>query len=319
MTCLSEFTALRLFSICSCFVVCGSWSVVSGQWSTDDGHRTTVNEQWRMNNEPRTTTFEFDDDDPAAPEPPGVPALSAVSEDQWRFDSTAWIWLMGVEGDVGARGLTTNVDASFWDVLDESDSIFALSGRIELGKGRLAGFVDGMWADIGVDDVSGPLGIASIDITFQMAVVDFGLIYRLAEWSSAAGAENIAAPEIVLDAYAGARYVNLDLELDPATLASVGHDKDWIDPIVGARFTMPISKHFHLTTWGDIGGFGVSSDFTWSATGVIGYDFELFKHPASVLAGYRAVGMDYTSGSGASRFEWDVTLHGPLIGFELQF
>ena len=70
---------------------------------------------------------------------------------------------------------------------------------------------------------------------------------------------------------------------------------------------------------GDIGGFGVGSDFTWSATIVIGYDFLLFEHPALVYLGYRAIGQDFTEGSGSDRFTWDVIQHGPILGFSLLF
>jgi hypothetical protein len=38
-----------------------------------------------------------------------------------------------------------------------------------------------------------------------------------------------------------------------------------------------------------------------------------------VIAGYRALSQDYDDGSGADRFEWDVTLHGPLLGLSIGF
>ena len=54
-------------------------------------------------------------------------------------------------------------------------------------------------------------------------------------------------------------------------------------------------------------------------TAVIGYDFLLFDNPASVYLVYRAIGWDFTEGSGSERFTWDVVMHGPILGFSLMF
>jgi hypothetical protein len=82
---------------------------------------------------------------------------------------------------------------------------------------------------------------------------------------------------------------------------------------------LPVAEHWQIRANGDIGGSGVESDFTWSLTGVFGYDFTLFDHPASVYFAYRALGRDYTKGSGSQKFTWDVVQHGPILGFSLLF
>ena len=71
---------------------------------------------------------------------------------------------------------------------------------------------------------------------------------------------------------------------------------------------------------GDIGGVAFGSDFAWSAFGLIGCRFNLFgENNARVLAGYRALSQDYTDGSGRDKFQWDVTLYGPILGLLIQF
>lgn len=52
------------------------------------------------------------------------------------------------------------------------------------------------------------------------------------------------------------------------------------------------------------------------ATGIVGYRF---NDSTSMYAGYRAVSWDYDDGSGSNNFEWDVTLHGPMLGFGYRF
>ncbi len=234
--------------------------------------------------------------------------------DTWHVDLYAWVWMFGISGDVGAGPVQINgIDASLLDIADESDSIVAFSGRLEVGSGRLTGFIDGTYADIGIDDVSGPLGFGDVDVTVEVGFVDFGLMYQLTEWETNQRAKGS------LEVYAGARYFDGSIKLEPALAATRKRDRDWVDPIVGARVKQPLSEKFHLDVWGDVGGFGVESDLTWSATAVLGYDFDLFKLPATVYAGYRAVGWDHTEGSGADRFEWDVILHGPMLGLVLRF
>ncbi|MEE8093302.1 MAG: hypothetical protein V3T47_03610 [Gammaproteobacteria bacterium] len=239
-------------------------------------------------------------------------------QDDWRVNFNTWIWLAGVEGEVGARGLTTDVSANFGDVLDASDSILAFSSRLEIAKGRWGGFIDGMYMNLGVDDVSGPLGFADIDITFEMFLIDFGATYRIGEWSPSGEAAGNSR-DITLDLYAGGRYTSLDLELDPALVAARSRDLDWLDPIVGGKLVLPMNEKWHIAANGDVGGFGVESDFTWSATGVLGVDFSLFDHPATAYFGYRAIGWDFTEGSGSDLFTWDLIMHGPILGFSLLF
>jgi len=129
---------------------------------------------------------------------------SPFPADDWRVSFNSWIWLVGIDGDIGVRDLTVDVSADFVDVLDAADSIFAFSGRLEIGKGRWGGFIDGMYEKIGIDDVSGPFGFADVDITFEMSLVDFGVMYRVGEWTpdgEAAGNSRDAT----VDLYGGAR------------------------------------------------------------------------------------------------------------------
>ena len=61
-----------------------------------------------------------------------------------------------------------------------------------------------------------------------------------------------------------------------------------------------------------IGGFGINSDLTWQAQGMLGYEFnELF----SMGLGYRALGTDYSKDG----FLYDIVSHGPVLGFEVKF
>ena len=67
---------------------------------------------------------------------------------------------------------------------------------------------------------------------------------------------------------------------------------------------------------GDVGGFGVGSDFAWQAFPYLGWQFAQW---GSLQAGYRWVDMDYETGSGANRFKYDMLYRGPQVGITVRF
>ena len=38
-----------------------------------------------------------------------------------------------------------------------------------------------------------------------------------------------------------------------------------------------------------------------------------------LLAGYRVLKQKYEDGDGRSAFEWDMTIHGPIVGLKITF
>jgi hypothetical protein len=45
----------------------------------------------------------------------------------------------------------------------------------------------------------------------------------------------------------------------------------------------------------------------------------MFGIDAAVLAGYRALDQDFSSGRGLQQFRFDATMHGPILGLNLRF
>jgi hypothetical protein len=83
-----------------------------------------------------------------------------------------------------------------------------------------------------------------------------------------------------------------------------------------ARLTTPPAKKFIGQLRGEIGGFGIGSDIAWQVQAIAGYRFsKLFD----MSAGYRVIGLDYTSGEGAKTFVYDVATFGPMIRFGFNF
>jgi hypothetical protein len=92
--------------------------------------------------------------------------------------------------------------------------------------------------------------------------------------------------------------------------------KTWFDPILITRLTADIKDKWLFQFRGDIGGFGVGSDFTWQLQGYAGYRF---SHLFQLTAGYRILSMDYDKGVDIDRFVYNVDTFGPVIRFGFNF
>jgi hypothetical protein len=71
---------------------------------------------------------------------------------------------------------------------------------------------------------------------------------------------------------------------------------------------------------GDVGGFGVASQFSWQAVGI--YRWTFAKSDAvtwSGLLGYRALYVDYRRGASEHLYGYDMLQHGPMFGVSARF
>ncbi|MFV0336976.1 MAG: hypothetical protein ACK5LK_01860 [Chthoniobacterales bacterium] len=69
-------------------------------------------------------------------------------------------------------------------------------------------------------------------------------------------------------------------------------NRSWVDPIIGLRGQINITRALYLAAQGDVGGFGAGSDIAWMVQATIGVN--LTRH-IFVETGYRYFYMDYAS------------------------
>jgi len=219
-------------------------------------------------------------------------ALRAAENNQWTFDVSLYGLAAGMSGDVTVRGVPADVDFGFDKVWDNLD--FAMMGKVRVGYDRWALTADVVYMD---------LGASRNGVTVEMAqwMVEPGLSYRFCQY---------------FEALAGARYNNLSGEIRGPLGRNPGGTQEWWDPIVGANLGLPLGKKFSFNVRGDIGGFGVGSDLTWQVFPCFGWQFAKW---GSLQAGYRWLYMDYETGSGASRFKYDMLIQGPQLGITFHF
>lgn len=234
----------------------------------------------------------------------------------WEFDVVPYFWMAGLGGEVKARGREADMSAGFSDIWDNLE--FGAQVHMEARKGKWSIFSDVTYLDIsnGKEVIRrqalGPVE-GKVDITEWL--VELGGVYQAAKWSFDKGSS------VALDVLGGGRYWNVKSELtlshpDLNTSRSASSTKEWVDPFVGARVGIDLGRNFLLALRGDIGGFGVGTDFTWNASVVLGYQITRLL---SAWIGYRALGLNADTGSGDDKIEYDIVMHGPMIGMGFSF
>ena len=229
--------------------------------------------------------------------------IARAGEDEWRFEVGAYLWATSIDGDAGFGGPTSSVEADFIDVLKSVDSVSGLTLHTEARRGRGGVFSDFNYAKIGVDNIPSPTG--ELDLTSTTLYLEGGVAYRLIEKDSMA-----------LDGLLGARLTAMGTDL---AIPGAGNDVEqtnvWVDPFIGARARFDFGEHWTTQVRGDVGGFGVGSQFSWNAIGLLGYRFHTGKLPTTAFVGYHALGQDFRS----SGFDWDTIVHGPMLGLSFDF
>ena len=119
--------------------------------------------------------------------------------------------------------------------------------------------------------------------------------------------------------FAGARLVDIEMDIGLDGLLEERRaeaSKSWVDPLVGVHLFVPLSDTWWIGVRGDVGGFGVGSELTWQAYADIGFRISKL---VSVLAGYRALNIDYESGTDLETVELDLMLSGPQVAVAFTF
>jgi hypothetical protein len=234
------------------------------------------------------------------------------AEDKWRFSLVPLAWLPGIDGNVTVRGRTADVNVNFDQIFQHLDGAFM--AYLEARKDKFGFYAQPTYVKLEGDGNAGPL---QGSVTLKMWVVEAGGFYQLGKWGEEKPLE--------LSVFAGMRYWSLDADVNingtrgDLINLSGSTTLDLYDPLIGLKAQRYLTEKLSLVLRGDIGGFGASnssSDFSWQALGLVGYDFS--KHFA-VFAGYRALALRKETGSGSGKHGVDLIFNGALLGFDFTF
>ena len=231
---------------------------------------------------------------------PGIAGAQPASGD-WEFFLTPYLWGSGLSGTVGLAGRNADFEVSAKDLIKSLD--FGIMGNFEARRDRWSIGTDLVYADLGKDvtfenapeitDAQNPR------LDMSMTIVEANVGYQFAK---------------SLDVLAGVRGVNssTSLGVDAGTLAEA--DGSFVDPIVGLRFRRYLSEKLWVNLRGDVGGFGVGSDFSWFVNAGAGYRVSRL---ISLDFGYRIWDFDFESDNDLKRF--DAALAGFAGGLTFHF
>jgi len=236
--------------------------------------------------------YTVDEPIPAITEPGGFEA-------RWQVNTAVYLFAPSLKGTVGVGGLpTVDVDAKFSDILDYLD--FAFMAVAEVRRDRIGILGDLLYTKLsGSSDILG--GLATASLTNQLIIGTLMGEYRVAEWGKSS-----------VDLMAGARVWGVTNDLSISGVGSASDDQYWVDPMIGIKGRLQGASRWYLTGWGMIGGFGASSDIDWDLFGGVGYEI---SDRISLVGGYRALGVDYSSGG----FVFDIVEQGPIFGAVFRF
>jgi hypothetical protein len=229
-------------------------------------------------------------------------AAAPLQAEEWKHELAPYVWGSAMEGTTGIGGVTADVDLSFSDILDNLEMGFM--GMYRGTRDRFSITVDTIFMGLGATERSRN-GAAKADIDVDQFVLGAAAGYSLTEKFLVLG---------------GLRYNDLSAEVKVTgplgNTADAETDESWVDPYIGAQYTIPLSEAWSLNLYGDIGGFGVGSDFVWQ--GLVTLRWQLTERTGA-LAAYRYMDVDYESGSGSNRFKYDMAFSGPALGIVFTF
>jgi hypothetical protein len=248
---------------------------------------------------------------PAAADDAAMPTA-----DRWTISVAPYVWAARLDGNAKVKGIEADVDVSFKDSLENLN--IAGMAIVEARRGRFGFAVNPFFVRTESDARSGPL---EADNTTDVATMGAGLFYRVVDWEFARN--SLGEPQtIAIEPTVGARLNYLRGEVDTkldgfgrSARRQVDESQTWIDPLVGVNVSLGLAKRWSVRAEADIGGFGVGSDLTWNAQAALVYRFTAVGLDAFAAGGYRALSWDYQDGG----FEWDVIMHGPMLGAGVRF
>lgn len=238
----------------------------------------------------------------------------SVETNAWEFEVTPYLFAADLNGKVGVRGVTSDVNTSFSDVLKNLD--YGFMGLLTARKGPWTYGLETVYIQLSDQTSKNVTGLsqhgannAELNITSKMSIYQGSVAYRILDKATA------------VDLLGALRYTklatsaNISITSDTGTVfpggrKSASGSASWTDAVVGIRATHRISDKTALFAYADIGGGG--SNLTYQF--MLGANFDFAKN-YSVKVGYRQLYWDYKKHGDV----WNVRLHGPYLGMGIRF
>ncbi len=223
----------------------------------------------------------------------------------WSFEFEPYMLIASMSGDAKiGRTPAVEIGMNFGDILEKLD-IGAMAHFEAVHQSAW-----GIWLDYGFmdlsSDITGPVDGVT-DARMRQGTFEAFAMYRQPLENG------------YIDYLAGIRWWDNDIDVSHNLLPiDVEIEEDWVDPVIGARWTTAINESWKFSLLGTVGGFGVGSDLT--ASGAVGFKY-VINNLLDLDLQYKALWADYESGTKGQKgyFAYDVTTYGPIIGLNFKF
>jgi hypothetical protein len=239
---------------------------------------------------------------------------AAPDADPCQFSVAPYMWIAQINGKVKTQRRDMNVGIKFDQIFNHLKGP-PLMLYLEARKKKFGFYTMPLYLKLsaGVNN-AGPVTLIGGNDTFTFWVIENGGFYQIAKWG----------PERpwTLDALAGFRYwdFNNNISLNiPGAGFNYSKDAGLWDPFIGLRLSKRLTEKLNLTLIGEYGGFAISQSTpndSWEAVGTLGYNV---TRNFTLLAGYRALGLNTCNKNGQGDIRANLTLQGAVAGFKFNF
>jgi len=227
-------------------------------------------------------------------------------ESDWEYVIAPYGWLPGIYGDTQALGAANSVSLSlspgdFAEVLLENLD-FAVIGAVEARRDEYGVLLDVVHLQLSAGKAT-PRGFVTAGLDLNQTMLTAMGSFRVLETETGH-----------VDLLAGGRLWHVDVELDfdigRVTAVTRSDGDTWVDPMIGFKGKHELDGQWSVSGWAMVGT-GMS-DISWDVYAALNYKV---RDGFTLLAGWRAAGVDYQSGG----FVFDLDFSGPLLGAVWRF
>jgi len=220
---------------------------------------------------------------------------------KWNYLAEIYLMFPTMSGEVGIANLPpVEVDADASQIFGNIKMGMML--YLEANTDEWAITSDLLYMKLGQDVVS-KNDVISGEVNMKQTALEVAGLKRINNWLEAGVGGTLVS-----------LYTGLDLETKTINDENKSGDvsRTWFDPIILVRTQGVVKEDWLLQFRGDIGGFGVGSDFSWQVQANVGYKFSELFHAS---LGYRYIGIDYDKDD----FKYDVDTYGLVLRFGFNF
>jgi len=219
-------------------------------------------------------------------------ALPAGAQEGWDWRITPYLWGTSIQGEVGLGALSRDVDVEFSDLLNVLSGAALLHVEAQHDQHVLFGDLIGLAVEP-EDEIATIGGVAEAEL--DSTIIELGY---------ARAAEGFGFE-------AGLRYLDFDLEIDPALAAGIVRGDSWVDGFAGVRRTRELGADWTMRTRANLGVGGSDLSIAFQ----MDFARELERGNA-IVAGIKLLDIDYEQDNVRGiPFVLDAMFVGATVGF----